>query len=203
MTFVQVLHFQGVCIALQLLLLLMLLPLPQIRSTPCPSTVEEIIVANTSDAKTLAKALLCDGPANFTVSWHGNIMISYTVSVSNGSTLNVTGSGITEDAVVTSDGTFLLFEVDRGSTVSLTDLTLSGGDGGLRVTGDSFAEVIDCTFTNNNITSFDQGGEPTELLSLYLLQRTRDRLQHIIYEVVFAKIGSTTFLIRWNLSLAL
>ncbi|CAN0394971.1 unnamed protein product, partial [Ascophyllum nodosum] len=158
MTFVQVLHFQGVCIALQLLLLLMLLPLPQIRSTPCPSTVEEIVVANTSDAKTLAKALLCDGPANFTVSWHGNIMIYHTVSVSNGSTLNVTGSGITEDAVVTSDGTFLLFEVDRGSTVSLTDLTLSGGDGGLRVTGDSFVEVIDCTFTNNNITSFDQGG---------------------------------------------
>ena len=204
MTFVQVLHFQGVCIiALQLLLLLLLLPLPLLRSSPCPSTVEEIVLTNTSDAKTLAEALLCDGSANFTVSWHGSIMISHTLSVSNGSTLNVTGSEIT-GAVVTGDGTFLLFEVDHGSTVSLTGLTFSGGDGGLRVTGDSFVEIINCTFTDNSRTSSDEGGELTELLSLYLPQRARDRLQQIMYRVVFAKIGSTTFpIIRWNLSLAL
>ena len=183
MTFVQVLHFQGVCIALQLLLLLLLLPLPLLRSSPCPSTVEEMVVATTSDAKTLAEALLCDGSASFTVNWHGNVMIPQTLSVSNGSTLNVTGSRSTDadtGAVVTSDGTLLLIEVGRGSTVSLTGLALSGGDGGLRVTGGSFVEAIDCTFTNNNRTSSDQGGELTELLSLYLRQLTRDRLQQII-----------------------
>ena len=137
--------------------------------------VEEIVVKTTSDAKTLAEALRCDGPASFTVSWHGDVMLSHTLSVSNGSTLNVAGSASTDadtGAVVTSDGTLLLFEVDRGSTVTLTSLTFSGGDGGLRVTGGSFVEVIDCTFTNNDRTSYE-GGELTELLSLYYLpQRT-------------------------------
>ena len=173
---------------LQLLLVLLLLPLPLLRSSPCPSTVEEIVVANTSDAKALAEALLCNGSANFTVIWHGDVIISRTLSVSNGSTLNVAASSDITDAdtgaAVTSDGTFLLFEVDLGSTVTLTGLTFSGGNGGLRIAGGSFVEVIDCTFTNNKVTSSDQGGgELNELRSsLYLPQRTRDRLQQRIYQ---------------------
>ena len=154
-------------------------------------------MANTPDAKSLAEVLLCEGPASFMVSWHGDVILSRTLSVSNGSTLNVTGSSGNTDAdtgaVVTSDGTLLLFEVDLGSTVSLTGLTLAGGDGALRVTGGSFLDVIDCTFTNNSRTSSNQGGELPELRSLYLTQRTRDRLQQRIYKVVFAKLGSTTF----------
>ena len=141
-----------------------------------------MVVTTPSDAKTLAQALLCDGPANFTVSWRGDVMLSHTLAVSNGSTLNVAGTSENTDAdtgaVVTSDGTpVLLFEVDLGSTVSLTGLTFSGGDGALRVTGDSFVEVIDCTFINNKKTSSDLGGGLTRLLSLYLPQRTQDRLQ--------------------------
>ena len=173
--------------ALQLLLVLLLLPLSLLRSSPCPSTVEEIVVTTTSDANTLAEALLCNGSASFTVIWHGNVILSRTLSVSNGSTLNVAASSDSTDAdtgaVVTSDGTFLLFEVDLGSTVALTGLTFSGGDGGLTVAGVSFVEVLDCTFTNNKITSSDQGGgELNELRSLYLPQRTRDRLQQRIYQ---------------------
>ena len=151
-----------------------------LRSSPCTSTVKEMAVITTSDAKALAEALLCDGPASLTVSWHGDVMISRTLSVSNGSTLNVTGSESTDadtGAVVTSDGTLLLFEVDLGSTIFLTGLTFYGGDGALRVTGDSFVEIIDRSFINNNITSSDRGGGLTELLSLYLPQRTRDCLQ--------------------------
>ena len=57
-------------------------------------------------------------------------MLSRTLSVSNGSTLNVTGSlestnNAGTGADIISDGTVLLFKVDLGSTVSLTDLTLS------------------------------------------------------------------------------
>ena len=187
MTFVvQVLHFQGVCIiALQLLLLLLLLPLPLLRSSPCPSTVEEMVVTTTSDATTLAEALLCDGSASFKVNWHGHVVIFQTLHVSNGSTLNVTGSESTEadaeNATVISNG-ILLFEVDLGSTVSLTGLTFFGGDGALRVAGGSFLEVISCTLENNSRISSDQGGELTELHSLYLPQRTRDRLQQRIYQ---------------------
>ena len=181
MTFLQVLRFQGVDIAFQLLLLLLLLPLPLLRSSPCPSTVEEMVVTNTTDANTLAEALLCDGSASFTVIWRGDVIISRTLSVSNGSTLNVAASSNSTDAdtssaVVTSDGTSLLFEADLGSTVSLTGLTLYGGDGALTVTGGSFVEVIDCAFTKNIRISYSPGGGLTRLLSLYLPQRTIDRL---------------------------
>ena len=180
MTFLQVLrYFQGVDIALQLLLLLLLLPLPLLRSSPCPSTVEEMDVTTTTHANTLAEALLCEGSASFTVSWHGNVILSRTLSVSNGSTLNVAASSESADtgAVVTSDGTLLLFEADLGSTVSLTGLTLHGGDGALTVTGGSLVEVIDCTFTKNNRTSSGRGGGLARLFSLYLPQHTLDRLQ--------------------------
>ncbi|CAN0193401.1 unnamed protein product, partial [Ascophyllum nodosum] len=164
MTFLQVLrYFHGVDIALQLLLLLLLLPLPLLRSSPCLSTVEEMVVTTTTHANALAEALLCEGSASFTVSWHGNVMLSRTLSVSNGSTLNVTASSDSTDdadtgAVVTSDGTLLLFEADLGSTVSLTGLTLYGGDGALAVTAGSLVEVIDCTFTKNTRTSPYYGG---------------------------------------------
>ena len=86
-------------------------------------------------------------------------MLSRTLSVTNGSTLNVTGSsGSAGGAVVNSDGTVLLFEVDLGSTVWLTGLTLSGGDGALRVAGESFAEVVNCSFMDNSRNSSEQGG---------------------------------------------
>ena len=189
MTVVQVLPFQEVCIiALQLLLLLLMLPLPLLRSSPYPTTVKQMVVATTSDAKTLAEALLCDGPAHFTVSWNGEVVSSRTLYVSNGSTLNVTGSSSENrnDAVITSGGTVLLLQVDLESTVSLTGLTLlSGGDGALRVTGGSFVEVIDYNFMHNNRTSSDLGGGQTKLLSLFIRAPpcTRDRSQKTMYLV--------------------
>ena len=108
------------------------------------------------------------------VSWHGNVILSRFLSVSNGSTLNVAGSSDSTDgdsgAAIFSDGTVLLLEVDLGSTVSLTGLTFSGGDGAVRVNGESFVEVIDCSFVDNKITSSDFGGGLT-----VPLPRIRDR----------------------------
>ena len=169
-TVVQVLlRLQTICIALQLLLLL--LPLQLLHASPCPTTIGEFSVATTSDAEELSEALLCDGPGNFVVSWHGNVILSDTLSVSNGSTLNVTGSSDSADdgdpsAVIFSDGTVVLIEVDLGSTVSLTGLTFSGGDGAVRVNGESFVEVTDCSFVDNNRTSSNLGGGLTVRLSL-------------------------------------
>ena len=170
MTVVQVLlRFQEICIALQLLLLL--LPLQLLHASPCPTAVEEFSVATTLDAEELSEALLCDGPGSFVVGWHGNVILSGTLSVSNGSTLNLTGSSDSSDdgdsgAVIFSDGTVVLFEVDLGSTVSLTGLTFSGGDGALRVNGESFVEVTNCSFMDNKRTSSDLGGGLTVRLSL-------------------------------------
>ena len=167
MNVVQVLRIEHICIALQLHLLL-LLPLPLLHASPCPTT-EEINVTNSSDAENLAEALLCDGSGNFAVTWHGTVMLSRTLSVSNGSTLNVTGSTKSTGAAISGDGTILLIEVDLASTVSLTGLTLSGGDGALHVTEKSFIEVIDCSFVRNNRTSSSYGGGLSVLLLLLLL----------------------------------
>ena len=128
-------------------------------------------MATTSDAEELSEALLCDGPGNFVVRWHGNVILSGTLSVSNGSTLNVTGSSDSSDdgdsgAVIVSDGTVLLLEVDLGSNASLTGLTFSGGDGAVRINGESFVEVTDCSFVDNNRTSSNLGGGLTVRLSL-------------------------------------
>ena len=177
---VKVLRLQGIYIALQLLMLL----LPDLHASPCPTTVEEMIVANTSDAEKLTEALLCDGPGRFAVTWHGDVALSRTLSVSNASTLNVVGCSESVDdtdkgAAVISEGTVLLLEVDLGSSVSLTGLTLSGGDGALSVTGKSFVELYYCSFTDNNRTSSNAGGGLTALFSYdsCMPPRTRDRSQ--------------------------
>ena len=152
MTFVQVLCNQEVFTARKLLLLLLSLPL--LYASPCPTTIQAMDVTNTLDAENLAEALLCDGSGSFAVSWYGDIMLSRTISVSNGSTLNITGSSEgTGGAFVIGDGTLLLFQVDLGSNVSLTGLTLSGGDGALEVAGGSFIEMIDCNFMHNKRSS--------------------------------------------------
>ena len=197
-TIVRVLRLQGICITLQLLLLLVLLPYS--HASPCPTTIEEMVVANTSDAGKLAEALMCDGPGTFGVTWHGNVMLSRTLSVSNGSTLNVVGySESTDDtdtsAAVISDGTVLLFEIALGSTASLTGLTLSGGNGALRVSEKSFVELIDCNFTDNNRTSPYEGGE---LNCVYMYAITHSRplaVQNTVFlgKGEYGTTGSTSF----------
>ena len=110
-------------------------------------------VTTSLDAENLAEALLCEGGGKFAVTWLGTVILSRTLSVSNGSTLNVTvGSSESTGAVVSGNGTILLIEVDLGSTVSLIGLTLSGGDGALNVAGGSFIEAIDCSFVQNKRT---------------------------------------------------
>ena len=114
MIVVHVLRIRETCIALQLLLLLLL---PLLQAYPSSIVVKEIIVATTLDAENLAEALLCDGSGKFEISWHGNIMLSRTISVSNGSIVNVTGPSESAASVVSSDDPITLFEVDLGSHV--------------------------------------------------------------------------------------
>ena len=163
MAFVQVLRIKEIFIALQLVLL----PLSLQHAAPCPIIEQQMVVATTSDAETLAEALQCDGPGVFTVSWNGSVVLSQTISVSNGTTLDVTGSSSeSTNGAVIGDGTVPLFEVDLGSTVSLTGLTFSGGDGALLVAGESIVEMADCSFMSNNKTSpsFNGGGLTVLLL---------------------------------------
>lgn len=50
------------------------------------------VVGNTSDVQALSEALNCSG-GYFQVTWVGHVVISETIYVVNGSTLNITGSG--------------------------------------------------------------------------------------------------------------
>ena len=167
MTVAQVLRIQKTfIITLQLKLLLPLQLL--LQAFPCPTIVEEItIIAATSEADSLAEALLCASPGRFTITWHGDVMLSRTTSVSNWSTLNVTGSSETTDdadtgAVVITDGTDLLYEVDHGSTMLMKGLTFSGGDGAVR--------VADCSsFMYSKITLSYGEGWLTVLIFCYIL----------------------------------
>ena len=169
MAVVQLLRFQEICIVLQLLLLL--LPLQLLHASPCPTIVQQTVVATTLDADNLAKDLLCEGPGRFAVSWNGDVVLSRTLSVSNGTHLNVTGSSESKGAIIISDGTVRLLEVDLGSTVLLTGLTFSGGDGAVRVAGQSLVKVIDCSFLHNKRTSSENGGKPAVLLLLCMSPR--------------------------------
>ena len=158
MAFVQVLRIKEIFIALQLVLL----PLSLQHAAPCPAIKQEMVVATTSEAETLAEALRCDGPGVFTVNWNGDVLIPRTISVSNGSTLDVTGfSSESTNGAVIGDGTVPLFEIDLGSNLLLTGLTFSGGNGSLLVAGGSIVEMVDCSFTFSNKTStssFSIGG---------------------------------------------
>ena len=158
MAFVQVLRIKEIFIALQLVLL----PLSLQHAAPCPAIEQEMVVATTSEAETLAEALRCDGPGVFTVSWNGDVPISRTISGSNGSTLDVTGSSSeSTNGAVIGDGTVPLFEVDLGLNLLLTGLTFSGGSGSLLVAGGSIVEMVDCSFIFNNkisTSSFSFGG---------------------------------------------
>ena len=161
MAVVQVLRIKEIFIVLQLVLL----PLSLHHATPCSTIEQEMVVATTSEAETLAGALQCDGRGVFTVSWNGDVIIPRTISVSNESTLNVTGSSDSTNGAVIGDGTVLLFDINLGSTVSLRGLTLSGGNGALLVAGESIVEMVDCSFIFNSKTSTSGGGLSVLFLS--------------------------------------
>ena len=118
--------------------------------------VVEMSVSSAAEVEDLVDALQCDGPGQFVVDWQGEIVLSRTVSVSNGSTLNVTGSS---SATIDGGGAVRLFEVDNNSTIFLEGIKLSrgsalgGGGGALYVAGNSEAEVVNCSFIDNNASS--------------------------------------------------
>ena len=121
MAFVQVLRIEQIYITLQLVLL----PLSLQHAAACSTIEQKMVLTTTSGAETLAKALLRDVPEVFLVSWNGDVVLSRSISVSNRSTMDVTGSSeSTNNGTVDGDGTVILIEVNLDSTVALTGLTL-------------------------------------------------------------------------------
>ena len=59
---------------------------------PCPSQTQSIEVSTTDDALYLSNAVRCEGTGSFVVEWFGRVAVASTISVSNGTTLEITSA---------------------------------------------------------------------------------------------------------------
>ena len=91
---------------------------------PCASGTNFLTVASTEDAVTLATSLRCSNGI-FAVDWIGDVVISEPISVSQGTSLSITGSAL--GAAVDGNHTTHIFSVDGGSALHLTDMVLENG----------------------------------------------------------------------------
>lgn len=142
-------------------------------SASCPVGVTTLTVATTAEALELSEALLCSGAGDFEVEWSGEVLVTKTISVSNSTSLTVTGSGSTmlPQAVIDGGGDVQLFVVDAGSSLELNSLSIQrglawpGSGGAVEVVDSSLLTVIDCSFSYNNASYF--GGKEVLLFACF------------------------------------
>lgn len=129
-------------------------------SAPCPEGVITLSVSSTADVLELSEALLCSGEGEYEVEWSGEVLVTSTISVSNSTSLKITGSvsSTLPQAVVDGGDEVQLFVVDAGSSLELSGLSIqrgvtSDGRAAVEVMGSSLLTAIDCSF------SYNSGGE--------------------------------------------
>lgn len=124
----------------------------------CADGITEFPVSSTAQALELSNALLCSGPGQFEVGWSGNVVISRTLILSNGTSLKVAGAGT---GVIDGGGVTRLFEVEGGASLELNGMSLTGGlasfgassvdhGGAVYLAQDSQLSAVDCLFFDNN-----------------------------------------------------
>lgn len=74
--------------------------------------VTALSVSSTAEALELTNELQCSGAGDFEVEWSGEVVVTKTLAVSNGTSLKVTGS-IFDGAVMDGGGAIQLFVVAR------------------------------------------------------------------------------------------
>lgn len=123
-------------------------------------------VFNSSDVEELADSLVCPGSTQLMVDWYGQIEISRSLNLRNGSALNITGL---DAAVIKGNGTDRLFTVSGGATLSLESITIEGGrapdgeyGGAISANESSNLNLHNCSFMNNNATLGGGGSCPFE-----------------------------------------
>ena len=90
----------------------------------CPVELQsEWVVESTIQAQALVKAVRCSG-GSFHVTWKGKVILDETISIFNGTSLNVTSAD--EDSAIVGDGKSRLFAVVNAS-LHLCNITLSNG----------------------------------------------------------------------------
>lgn len=122
---------------------------PSPLTVPCSADLPlDWVVSNTAEASALATALDCSG-GTFHVEWNGEIAVDQTVTVFEGTLLNVTGVG--SEAGVDGRGATSAFTVINAS-LFMKNMRISNGDspagGAIAVTG-SIVVLEQVSFLNN------------------------------------------------------
>lgn len=148
---------QAVCLSFGLL------PLPTFAQA-FPLCGSETTVASTDDAAALASALRCSN-GKFAVQWVGEVVVEETIHVTNGTSLNITG---TAGALADGDFKTRLFSVDGGSSLHLSDMALIQGyasGGGAIYADDSTVSFSGMSSFKNNTAFYEEDSYSYSLTS--------------------------------------
>lgn len=142
------------------------------ETAPCPGGTVDIHVTEAGDLPRLSDVLNCTGGGVFNISWLSSLYIPQVIEVSSSKVVTVTGSGFPTisgvlnddvdavDVEIDSGSTSGMFSVSDGSTLSINDIVMNGGQseegGAIAVLSSSSLWVSGCTFKNNNAST---GGE--------------------------------------------
>ena len=152
-------------------LLLSILAVAKSQVLPaCPAGIINRTIANSAQAVNLTETLLCSG-GHFEVTWVGDVSLTRAIAVSDGTSLEISGSS-SGRSIVDGGAENQLFNVSNGSTLGLQGLSLvngasSLGGGAVGLSGSSSLEIVDCWFNGN--TADNYGGKlPCALVAFKL-----------------------------------
>lgn len=122
---------------------------------PCAVGVTNRTISNSAQAFDLTEVLMCSG-GQFEVTWVGEVLLTRTIAVSDGTSLKVLGSS-SGGSVIDGERLHQLFNVSEGSTLELQGLSLMNGasssaGGAVALSGSSSLGIVDCSFEFNNAT---------------------------------------------------
>lgn len=124
--------------------------------TTCGSNVS---VENQAGAENLQAIINnCTGGGNVTAEWNGAVTLNSSIQIDSGISLTITGSD--DDAEANGGQQTRLFEVSSGGSLSLTQMTISGGSaekGGAILSDNGTINLNSCVF-NGNSASNGSGG---------------------------------------------
>ena len=150
----------------------------------CPVELQsEWVVESTTQAQALVKAVRCSG-GSFHVTWKGNVILDETISIFNGTFVNMTSAD--EDSAIVGDGKSRLFSVVNAS-LHLCNITLSNGNttyGGAIAASRSRVTVEGVAFTGNIATS--SGG------AIFLSRQTNASFRGEIANTTFTGNAATS-----------
>ncbi|CAB1120469.1 unnamed protein product [Ectocarpus sp. CCAP 1310/34] len=124
----------------------------------CSVDTSPVMVASTEDAAALAASIIGCSNGDIAVAWVGEVVVEETIFVIGGTSLNITGAG--PGAIADGGGETQVFIADGGSSLRLSDMTLSNGsasDGGVIFTNQPVSSLSGNTAFISNYADGSKG----------------------------------------------